>query len=85
MRLELPPGCTGLDHPSGGTYRPSERGGAVTVDDPVFAASARQAGLSRLGDVSVGFGSAAVAGVVCEVCGHERWPWQEECPKCQTS
>ena len=50
VRLELPPGCMGVDTPDRSeVYQPKERGGAVVIDDnPGYARALAAAGLRVL-------------------------------------
>jgi len=81
VRLELPPGCAGVD--SSGrrkVYRPREMGGSIVVDDnPRFARDLVEAGLNRLPSKSVGFSS--VPGWICS-CGRDNFAWAEKCSGC---
>lgn len=81
MRLELPPGCTGIDGPGRKkAYKPKERGGAVVIDDnPRYARELAAAGLRVLPTKSVGFSS--VPGWDCS-CGRGNFAWAEKCSGC---
>ena len=81
-RVELPPGCAGLDMPDGSILRPKELGGAVEVPAPYAAQAARALGKAA---PSIGFVRAQIPGVVCGTCGFHRFAWSDRpdiCPRC---
>lgn len=84
-RVELPPGCAGLDLPDGSTLRPQELGGAVDVPDQYATAGLVHAlGLAAPG---VGFAHAPMGpdSAVCSNCRFNRFVWPDRpdiCPRC---
>lgn len=81
MRLELPPGCSGVDAPGRRkVYRPREKGGAVEINDnPRYARDLAAAGLRVLPSKAVGFSH--VPGWSC-ACGRDNFEWVERCVGC---
>lgn len=84
-RVELPPGCAGLDLPDGSVVRPRELGGAVDVPDRYATAGLVHA--LGLAPPSVGFARAPMgpASAVCRTCGFHRFVWSDRpdiCPRC---
>ena len=82
MRVELPPGCAGLDLPNGSTLRPSELGGAVEVPAPYAAQASRALGKAP---PSAGFSHTQIPSAVCGACGFHRFAWADRpdiCPRC---
>ena len=81
VRLELPPGCTGIDGPGRRkVYKPQEQGGSVVINDnPGYARALAAAGLRVLPSKAVGFSS--VPGWECS-CGRDNFTWVEQCPGC---
>ena len=84
-RVELPPGCAGLDMPDGSILRPKELGGAVDVPDHLATRELAHAlGVAR---PTVGFarGVMGPASAVCGTCGFHRFCWSDRpdiCPRC---
>jgi len=83
-RVELPPGCAGLDLPDGSVLRPRSPGGAVDV--PGHLADPRM--VRALGAAPPAYalgGPMGPAGIVCE-CGFHRFAWTDRplsvCPRC---
>lgn len=81
MRLELPPGCTGIDGPGRRkVYKPREQGASVLIDDnPGYARALVEAGLRALPSKAIGFSSAP--GWICE-CGRDNFAWASACSGC---
>lgn len=83
-RVELPPGCVGLDLPDGSIVRPAEQGGAVEVPARYAVQAARALGKAP---PLLGFQRAAMgpASIVCGTCGFHRFAWSDRpdiCPRC---
>lgn len=81
VRLELPPGCAGIDGPGRKkVYKPAEMGGSVVIkDNPGYARALQEAGLRVLPSKSIGFSSAP--GWTCS-CGRDNFAWAEMCSGC---
>lgn len=84
-RVELPPGCGGLDLPDGSVARPDELGGAVEI--PTRYATAGLVSALGLARVGIGFAHAPMgpASAVCGTCGFHRFVWSDRpdtCPRC---
>jgi hypothetical protein len=86
IRLELPPGCTGIDGPGRAkVYEPKERGGAVVIDDaPGYARQLAAAGLHVLPSKAIGFSDAPEYPTKTCSCGRLNFAWAETCPACGT-
>lgn len=81
-RVELPPGCAGLDV-GGRTLRPREQGGAVEVPDHL--ADPRMIRAFGAAPPSAGFSHTSIPGAVCGSCGFHRFAWNDRpdiCPRC---
>jgi hypothetical protein len=83
-RVELPPGCAGLDLPDGSILRPKELGGSVEVPDRYAQQAARALGKAP---ASLGFAGARMgpATAICGSCGFNRFCWADRpdvCPRC---
>lgn len=84
-RVELPPGCAGLDLPDGTVARPDELGGAVEI--PTQYATAGLVAALGLARVGVGFVRARMGptSAVCTTCRFHRFVWSDRpdiCPRC---
>lgn len=83
-KVNLPPGCTGLDCKDGTRYTADKPGGAVEISDR--HATAVKTGqfsgdghlLGNVGQLSFGTKKSRR----CEPCGRIWNAWSTECPKC---
>ena len=84
VRLELPPGCTGIDGPGRRTvYKPKERGGSVVIDDnPGYARALAASGLHVLPSTAIGFSDVPTYPTKECSCGRLNFAWAEMCPAC---
>lgn len=83
-RVELPPGCAGLDLPNGSVLRPRELGGAVEVPAPYARGVARALGAAPP-SFGMGHGPMGPASRVCGACGFDHFVWSDRpdtCPRC---
>jgi len=83
VRLELPPGCNGLDTPDRSrVYEPKERGGAVVIDDnPGYAHALAAAGLRVLPSKAISLFRPPQALKSCS-CGRLNFADNDTCPVC---
>ena len=85
VKVQLPPGCSGLDCKDGTKYTAGRPGGSVTVDDR--HASAINTG--QYGDTGLVSAKGAVSfgtkrGQRCTSCNRTWNAWNTLCPKCGT-
>lgn len=85
VKVQLPPGCSGLDCKDGTRYTASRPGGSISVDDR--HASAINGG--QYGDTGLVSAKGAVSfgtkrGQWCRACRRLWNAWNHECPKCGT-
>lgn len=83
VKVQLPPGCAGLDCKDGTKYTASRPGGSVSVDDRHASAINRgqygeQGLISATGAVSFG----TKRGRTCAPCRRVWNAWSEQCPRC---
>lgn len=83
VKVQLPPGCKGLDCKDGTRYTASRPGGSITVDDR----HARAINTGQFGEKGLMSAKGAVSfgtkrSQVCPDC-HRVWnAWNETCPRC---
>lgn len=84
VRLELPPGCNGIDGPGRRkVYKPQQRGGSVVIDDaPGYARQLAAAGLRVLPSMAIGFSDIPTPAVKQCACGRANFAENETCPAC---
>lgn len=83
VKVQLPPGCSGIDAKDGTKYTASRPGGSITVDDRHAAAIERgQFGEKGLlsGKGAESFGTKR--GQYCEPCNRTWNAWNSACPRC---
>lgn len=85
VKVNLPPGCSGLDCKDGTKYTAAKPGGVVEVDDRhARAINTGQYGekgfISATGAMSFG----TKRGMVCEPCGRVWNAWTTACHHCGT-
>lgn len=86
MRVNLPPGCSGLDCKDGTKYTASRPGGSVDVEDRHARAInggqyGQQGFISAKGAQSFG----TRRGMYCEPCKRLWNAWSATCPRCGAS
>jgi hypothetical protein len=83
VRLELPPGCNGVDTPDRGkVYEPKERGGAVVIEDnPAYARALAAAGLRVLPSKAISLHRRPQPVKTCS-CGGLNFADNHTCPRC---
>lgn len=82
--ITVPPGCTGIETPSGKKID-ANRQGRVVLDDPrdaKWANKSTAANLGIIGGKHVGLSHVQTEKNRCQDCGFDGWPWQTICPKC---
>lgn len=82
--LSVPPGCTGVELPSGQKID-ANRQGKVMIDDPRAEKAALKSVHARNGVVArttFGFGHVKRGTAKCTACVFTGWSWQKVCTKC---
>lgn len=83
MKVQLPPGCSGLDCKDGTRYTANRAGGSVTVDDR-HAAAIRGGQYGQAGFIAAtgatSFGTRR--GRWCAACRRLWNAWSLDCPRC---
>ena len=79
VRVELPPGCEGIDTPDRSRTYSGRRGESALVDDPHYARQLQAAGMRILPSRAIGFSNAP--GWDC-TCGRSNFAWAEKCSGC---
>ena len=85
-RIQLPPGCSGLDSRDGTRYTASRPGGSVVIEDQ-HAAEMKRSKRSRdsssgLLSLKQSFSFGTREGRRCETCRRTWNGWSFTCPKC---
>lgn len=80
VRVELPPGCEGIDTPDKSRAYSGRRGEAAYVDDAGYAHALKAAGLRILPSKQIGVGGGPAMSPCA--CGATRFPWQDVCGTC---
>ena len=82
--FSVPPGCTGVELPSGKKLD-ANRQGKVTIDDARDEKWASKSVHAQNGVVmrtALGFSHVKGGGAECIACHFTGWKWQTSCPKC---
>jgi hypothetical protein len=84
VRVNLPPGCDGLNMEDGTRYSAPQSGGTVTVADHHARAIDKLSTGGNAGLVSASFRGhlGTKRGQWCEACARIWNAWNDTCPKC---
>jgi hypothetical protein len=83
VKVQLPPGCSGIDAKDGTKYTASRPGGQIEVDDRhASAINSGQYGDTGLVSAKGALSFGTKEGKQCPDCGRLWNVWNSSCPKC---